>query len=246
MEEKKEWGRPEGGGNRWLLTFNDMLTLLLTFFVMILSMSRMDAAKMGEASSAVGSAFGIWGVEEKTEMRVFDPFILSPGGFSPGDEKREAGEDEGYGLFLQKRDAFFDRIHRGGGMKAQATPQGMSVEIESSLLFPDGSAGINAGGRAALQPLCGLLKGTRPTVRVGVRTNERPSDRERFPTSWELAAARGAQVAQVLVSQGGIPPDKVSLSGYGAAQPAQGAEGKRGNPRREIEITLYFTKVEGR
>ncbi len=230
-------------GSIWLLTFNDMMTLLLTFFVLLLSMSRMDVTKMEEISGAVGSAFGLPGPEEKASVRVFDPFILSSAAFQSGDEgsvRPEKKENE-YETFLKKRDEFIRRCNGQGRMAAKATANGVRISMGGSLVFQEGAAQIAAGGQEGLLAICSLLEGTRPGIRVEVFTSETPAQRERYPTSWELAVARGAGVAQFISARGGAAPDKISVSGYGVMKPAAGKAG--GSPATQggvVEVTLTF------
>jgi chemotaxis protein MotB len=238
----------DGERKWWLLTFNDMLTLLLTFFVLILSMSRMDPSKMREASGAVGSAFGIPGPEEKTEVRVFDPFILSSGEFSAGEQDRAAQgkADVGYQQFLKSRDSALQEINRSSGMNARTTPNGLSVRMDSALFFEDGAVQTGPRSETALAPVCALLKECQPFIRIEAYTNETPADREKYPTSWELAAARGAGVAHYLASACRAVPERVSVSGYAVKPASRVVKDGQGLPDRRIEVAVYFMEGERR
>lgn len=233
----------EAKGSIWLMTFNDMMTLLLTFFVLLLSLSKMDVAKMEEISGAVGSAFGLPGPEEKASVRVFDPFILSPEAFQAGQEQGAVPErkENEYEQFLKKRDAFIRRCSGHGRMAAKATANGVRISMGGSGVFPEGAARIAAEGQEDLLAVCSLLEGTRPYIRVEVFTGETPAQRERYPGSWELAVARGAGVAQFISSRGGVAPERISVSGYGVMKPAARKAGR--SPATQggvVDVTLTF------
>lgn len=227
-------------GSVWLLTFNDMMTLLLTFFVLLLSMSRMDAARMEEISGAVGSAFGLPGPEEKASVRVFDPFILPPEAFPSGG--RQERDEKAFERFILKRDDFIRRCSAQGRLTARAAADGVWIGMGASLVFPEGEVRLAGEGIAYLLAVCSLMEGARPRVRVTVFTEETPADRERHPTGWELAAARGAGVAQFLSSRGGVEPERISVSAYGVMKPAAakagGISGARGGVL-EVAVTFY-------
>jgi len=89
IRRDRDGGESQVGNGVWLLTFNDMMTLLLTFFVLILSLSKLDVAKAKAVSDAVGMAFGVPGVAEKASVRVFDPFVFLPGRLSSTESKRD-------------------------------------------------------------------------------------------------------------------------------------------------------------
>jgi chemotaxis protein MotB len=240
LRREKREQTSEGAGGIWLLTFNDMMTLLLTFFVLILSMSRVDFSKVEEASTAVGNAFGLPGKEEKTEVRVFDPFIFSSGADGAAGERNAgaAQRDDGRDRFLEKRDAFIG-LHRGrSGVTAQTIPQGVRVTIDKGILFPEGEAQFRTARPQDLSDLCDLLEGARVSVRVSAGADETPADGARFPSGWELAAARAARVAEFMVSQGGTDPSNLSVSAYGAMK--QGALKSGWFRHGGLEVTLTY------
>ncbi|HRR42309.1 MAG TPA: OmpA family protein, partial [Syntrophales bacterium] len=76
-------------------------------------------------------------------------------------------------------------------------------------------------------------------AKVEVYTGEVPADRQHFPSCWELAASRGAVVADYLASHG-AEPDRVAVSGYGIAKPAKTGQRGRGTSAGSVEVTLTY------
>ena len=223
------------------MTFNDMMTLLLTFFVLLISLSKLDVAKAKAASDAVGAAFGVPGVAEELSVRVFDPFVFSPGAFE-FDEK-QTGQDvalrDGAGRFIEKRDELVRRFKGGGALSVEASPKGVMISADGAALFKAGSAEPAAEMQAILAPVCPLLEEAGLFAKVEVYTDEAPADRQRFPSCWELAASRGAVVADYLVSHG-AEPDRVAVSGYGIAKSAKPGQRGRGTSAGSVEVTLTY------
>lgn len=233
--------RSRARGGVWLLTFNDMMTLLLTFFVLLLSLSKLDVAKAKAASDAVGAAFGVPGVAEELSVRVFDPFVFSPGPFEF--DGTQAGQDaalrDGAGRFIEKRDELIRRFKGGGALSVEASPKGVIISADGAALFKAGSAEPAAQMQAILAPVCPLLEEAGLLAKVEVYTGEVPADRQHFPSCWELAASRGAVVADYLASHG-AEPDRVAVSGYGIAKPAKTGQRGRGTSAGSVEVTLTY------
>jgi len=241
IRRDRDGGESQVGNGVWLLTFNDMMTLLLTFFVLILSLSKLDVAKAKAVSDAVGMAFGVPGVAEKASVRVFDPFVFSPGAFEF--DGKQAGQDaplrDGEGRFIEKRDEFIRSFDGEGALSAESVPGGLRIVLDGAFLFEAGSADPAAEMQATIAPVFPLLETAGLFVKVEAYANEVPVDKSRFPSCWELAASRGAVVAEHLVSHG-ADPERTAVSGYGVVKRTKTGISKRGAASGSVEITLTY------
>jgi len=252
----------EDAGGKWLLTFNDMVTLLLTFFVLILSMSKLDAPKLKEAASSMRSVFNLTERGEKEKITVFTPFVIPLGRGIPMDEASQAFERERVDLAERiNREArmIAEKIEKGTAavpdagppsgeplMEARVVKDGVSVSLGEKLLFETGKAEMGGGNIPALDALAAILKETDCRIRVEGNTDEVPISTERFPSNWELSVARAVNVVKYFISRGSIPPERLSAAGYADSRPRVEIvnDGSRELNRR-VDILLMLNRNGG-
>lgn len=226
MARKKAHECP-AGAPLWLATFADMATLLLAFFVMLLSFSSIQESKFNEAVHSLKGAFGVMQspptVIEQEEVVVPTPQeselqeILYEFG-----EFREALAEEG----LEKE------------VELTVRPDGVSVRINSTFLFHPARAVLKGASMPTLEKLAATLRRFPNVVRVEGHTDNIPISGELFPSNWELSTARSLAVLRVLEKRG-VSPSRLSAVGYAEHRPVAGnetEEGRRQNRRTEIFV----------
>ena len=145
------------------------------------------------------------------------------------------------------RSDFFGRLRTVLGDRDEVRIVGDRFVFQSEVLFGSGEAEVGAEGRRQLAQLAATLAGIAAEIpdelpwvlQVDGHTDRRPISTARFPSNWELSAARAISVAQVLVDQG-IPPDRVAARGFAEFQPLDPADtlaAYRRNRRIEIKLT---------
>ena len=203
-KNSKKPEEPEQGG-KWLATFNDMVTLLLTFFVLILSMSKLDVAKVNEAVYAINDAFGMLSSAEMGDIKAFEPFILPVKNrhSSLSEKKRELAE----------------HIANIGNMHTEVIEGGVSVILKEKLFFKTGMSEIEEKNYPSLKNLCSILQKTDCQIRVEGHTDDVTIENKLFPSNWELSVARAVKVVKYFISKGNISPERLSAAGYGDSKP---------------------------
>jgi chemotaxis protein MotB len=209
----------------WLLTFNDLLTLVLTFFVLVLALSRMDAAQMREASHSMRMALtAAPGVE-----RFFAPFIV---GLirdreiaAERDKRRNVGEE-----------ALMQAARKIEGSEVRAADGGMIVVIADDGFFHRGQKDMAEGAQAQLAPLCEALRKTSGSIRVETYAAEGTG-------SWDLSIGRAMSVVHYLTKVGGIAPGRLSAIGYADATPP-GNDGSASRAKRKERIEVVVALPE--
>jgi chemotaxis protein MotB len=135
--------------------------------------------------------------------------------------------------------AKFQSLVSSGKLKIRVVRGRMVVEMASSILFPSGEAKLHEEGEIALAQLAGILRTIKDRdFQVAGHTDNVPIRTRKFPSNWELSAARSVSVVKFL-QESGVVPTHLSASGYAEYQPAADnntAEGKAEN--RRIEIVL--------
>ncbi len=261
MKPKKSEGDSQGG--KWLLTFNDMVTLLLTFFVLILSLSKLDAPKLEELASSMRSVFNLSERGAKEDVEVFNPFVkpLGRGGFMENRSLDIAtgklvivdlinGEAQRLGKSLAAKEASFPEGESSfpweKAMEARIVDEGVSVALGEQMLFRTGSAEIGGADQPLLKALCSILRETDCQIEVEGNTDDVPIGNEIFQSNWELSAARAVSVVKYFISEGSIAPERLSAAGYADSRPrAAVVEDKSRDLNRRVEVLLKFNSDEG-
>lgn len=200
------------GGRNWLLPFNDMMTLLLTFFVLILSISKVDTTKVQSASDSVLDAFGSVQEQGLASIRVFDPFVFSESTDHPLPPE-EGFETRPWGS-LDDRDRLVNALNKMTGIKARLLENGLEASFGEGLFFAAGQAEPASADHPGLRELIDVLKRTEAMVRIEDHTKDSPLEKDLYPSVWELSTTRAARFGGILKNRG-IAPRRISISGCG-------------------------------
>ncbi|HEY3353409.1 MAG TPA: OmpA family protein [Polyangia bacterium] len=134
------------------------------------------------------------------------------------------------------------------GVEVTAAGGKIMLTMVDTILFGTGEAELTAPGRELLRGLGGTLKQTRHLIQVNGHTDDVPIKSElkhRFPTNWELSAARAINVARFLQDAVGVAPARLMPVGYGSYRPLAANRTARGRARnRRIEVLLVPVKLE--
>ena len=129
----------------------------------------------------------------------------------------------------------------------QQMKDGIHVNLTEDILFPSGSAEVRESGREVLGKVSGQLGDAKYQIVVSGFTDNVPISRSlssRFPTNWDLAAARATNVVRLL-EENNVPSDKLIATSYGKNKPISSNETEEGRKQnRRIEIHLRPIAVE--
>jgi chemotaxis protein MotB len=227
----------EPRGN-WLLTFNDLITLLLTFFVLILSMSNIEAVKVKGLAGSVKQVLGM-PQEDKGQQAVIESVI--PSLYDEEIQRRRSQQEPASGAMADRRTALAKAFEKLGGQRIVPYRNGLLLSLNEQILFAPGTAEITAGGRDALLALGEILKRTEVSVRVEGHTDDRPIAAGRYPSNWELSLARAVHVVKYFVTECGVAPERLSAVGYADTRPrVENRDAQSRQLNRRVDIVLTF------
>jgi len=235
----------------WMLTFTDLLTLLLGFFVLRLSMSSLGGQGARESFDAVRAAtdFGLVApiVEpEKARGEEKQPETKIPAGSGTGPTDLSQRLSSALKGLSSKANDKLGPLPLTTDIELQDQPAGTLISLGSSI-FQLGSDELSFAAKVQVKAIGGVLKeqlqrGDRFELRVEGHTDNTPINTPRFPSNWELSSARATRVAEQLL-EGGVDPGLVSAVGYASTRPlrnVQVAEGRLrgGEKNRRVEILV--------
>nr|BCX00119.1 MAG: membrane protein [Bacteroidota bacterium] len=210
-----------GGAPEWMVTFSDMTTLLLTFFVLLLSMSEIEVKKFKEAFSYFTGNRAL--LEQPMPIPTMQRQTL-------------VNRSEMYEELVS------DMAEMGMAGKVDVYLEGESIRIVmlDSVTFYSGQAILKPEALAVLDQVAGLLQpDSIEQVWVEGHTDTVPIATAQFPSNWELSGARAASVVRYLIERSRLSPDRFVAVGYADTRPVASnstPEGRARNRRVEIRI----------
>ncbi|WP_338834043.1 Motility protein B [Moorella humiferrea] len=225
---------------RWLLTYSDLITLLMIFFVVMYSISSLNAQKMAALASSLAQAF----------LGAPASGIFPEGGLPSLVAGTEPAMDSGTGLENNEEltelagvKANLERYITQEGLQDQITltnqERGLVVSMYDTILFPRGSAELTPEARALLRQIGRALAGLPNYLRIEGHTDNLPIHTNLYPSNWELSTARAISVVKVLINDAGINPERLSATGYGEYRPVAPNDGETNMAKnRRVDIVI--------
>ncbi|WP_456455864.1 OmpA/MotB family protein [Thermovibrio sp.] len=217
----------------WLTSFGDLMSLLLTFFILLYSMSTISLEKFYQAMKGIIEAFGGHYVVYEERVISGKNIPVQMPNMYPKMRTRRALEEK----LSQIRENL-----RKLGIKSEVVKYGsvIKLRINTDKLFPPGSDRPYPQAIPIIMDLCKKLKELDLPITIEGYTDNIPIKSSRFPSNWELSAARAVSVLRLFL-QCGYDPKKLSAAGFGPYHPIapnNTPEGRAKNRRIEIAIKL--------
>lgn len=228
------------GAERYLITYADLITLLLGLFVILYSSSQVDQEKFKDMSLALSNYFkakdnkvllGGDGVISGHKDGVPEP-ILNP------DTQRSLSEISNEVSESLKK--FIDM----GSIEIKLDENGLVIQMPEKLLFKSGKAEIQPEALVVLDTLAKILEGTNKRISVNGHTDIVPIRTFQFESNWHLSISRAMNVAYKMI-RSGLPEYNLEVKGFGAQRPIADNTSEEGKARnRRVEIILQELTVE--
>ncbi len=201
--------KAEDGDNldRWLLTYADLITLLLAFFVVMYSMSQIDAKKFGRMAQALS------GVLKGGDV-VLDRWDIDPS--ATGHGLLEVGDLKMLQKYVEEKS---EEMGRQEEVITEITERGLVVRIMESVVFEQGATELNPRAMEILDLVAERIKSLPNHIRIEGHTDDREPRSDRYPSDWDLSSARATRVVEYLIDRHGVSPSRISALGYGKHRP---------------------------
>jgi len=240
---KKHEEHEKDNSERWLLTYSDLITLLMIFFVVMYAMSNIDAQKYQVLSQSLNGALnpsgmggsGSGGTASGGGIDVTQ--ALADGQSDKIDPELIAAAEEITKLIKEKN--LQDKV------SVSIQERGVVVGLMNTVLFDPGSAHIKPEAVPTLVAIGQIANGVHNYIRVEGNTDDVPQSSPQFPSNWELSVVRATEVLRLMIDQSGVAPDKISAVGYGEYRPSvpnNSAENRSKN--RKVDIVILSDKMD--
>lgn len=226
----------EAGAPAWMMTFGDMMSLLLTFFILMYSMSSMEAEKFKVTAASIREAFGNSEGQSLPDDAAPAMSDTIPIYQSLGDEMSDAALD----IIESQLQDFVKENELEEQVEVEKDNSGVHLRIKDAALFGPGSANIEQESVAIVDKLGDMLRSIDVPIVVAGHTDNVPIRSPVFRSNWELSAARAAGVARIFVSRGHLP-ETLTVEAYGEYRPLAENDTPEGrSENRRVEI--YYAK----
>ena len=228
---------------RWLISYADFVTLLFGFFVVMYAISSVNEAKYERLSQALSGVFSVTPraqdpiqIGELAEGRFYPiaPIVVD----GPDADPSAADTHDMETLEQAFTQAFADMVG-DGVMAVERAGNWLRITLPNSVLFDAGSADPHIDAFAVIEPVAEILQDNRNAIMVEGHTDNLPIRTDRYPTNWELSAARASAAVRMLAIEG-IAPERMAAVGYGEHHPIarnDTAAGRRQNRRVVLLIS---------
>jgi len=247
------------GAPGWLQTYSDMVTLVLTFFVLLFSMSTISKEKFEQLSSSLSAAFmgtgrgGVYGyndgtvlysVKENTTGDILEDGeeafnegkSAEIGAFTGGNADKEAQKIED---FINEVQNIVEEMDLDEYVKVIEDDKSLTVRMNSVILFDLGKADIKEPGKETLRKIGTLIKQLNKNAVIQGHTDNLPINTMLFPTNWELSTKRATNVVLFLVDECGVDPVKLTATGNGEFRPIAPNDTEENRQKnRRIDIVI--------
>ncbi len=235
--KNKKSGGGGGGGDGWIVTFSDLMTLLLTFFVLLLSMSTIDTAVLKQISSRFSSPFSIMNLRGQGRLperiKLLTKLLLNPADIAVNHERIK---DLLFPEELLPKELNYGNVQEN--LRILEHPEGVVIVLTDSLLFAEGSAELDGKGRALMEILVPVIQAVNADVNISGYTD----NTVKTGVSNDDISARRALSALEVFLKNKLDPGRFSISGYGMDRPLYPNSTPDGRAKnRRIEILLKTT-----
>ena len=231
MGQRRKKEAEGGAASNWLCTFNDLVTLLMVFFVLIFTMGSGDSGGFEEIRNSIRRGLGL-----------LDSVGMGSSGLvkSPIPVRRLSHKDEDLSEVSDEiKDYVADMGSAMPWIEASVTESGVTITLEGSVAFEPGTADIHPRAFPALEGIGKLINRIPNTIRVEGHSDNVPIHTPAYPSNWELSIARAVNVTKYLIEHANVSPLRLSAAGYGDSRPLvlNDTEKHRAMNRR-VEIVL--------
>lgn len=225
--EEESPAEESGGAPAWMATMADLMSLLLTFFVLLLSFANMDVVKFRVMLGSVQDAFGVQRIHPGDfEARATTPVELSMRestamieAMEPSDQAQPRPAPPMDPGIVRKIEDAANRLDLGRVVEVEQTRRGVVVRVKGQLLFDSGSAQLRAEALVFMDEIARMVKLFPYELSIEGHTDDLPITTPEFPSNWHLSAGRAISSLRYLSEVGGIDASRLSAAGFADMRP---------------------------
>lgn len=235
--KKKDGGDKAPG---WITTYSDLMSLLLTFFILLYSMSNVDAAKFKNVSDSLTSILNGLGQTSIIEEQITDAILNEAENNFDGLIQDITVRQEILDMYDKVQD-YVNLEDLDAKVSVTMNRRGVFVDIKEAILFEPGSAEIKETGIIVLKQLEGLINDFENDIVIEGHTDNIPMKTATYPSNWELSTGRAVSVVRFLSEVERVDPKRLSAIGYSEYRPIANNDSRENRAiNRRVNILIIF------
>ncbi len=272
MDEQEQVKCPPPGAPGWLATFADLMSLLMSFFVLLLAFSEMDALKFKQLAGSMSQAFGVQRDVKTKEIPKGTSIIAKE--FTPGrptptplkvmrqhttDDRKNnldfrKGPDKSYEEKKKLAEKRLEQLKKAlkkeigaGQIEVSGDNERTIIRIREKGSFSSGSATLNRRFIPVLKKIADAIDKTPGKIHISGHTDNIPISTYKFRSNWELSSARAVSIVQEILRMKKIPNERIVIQGYADTVPLipnTTPKNRATNRRVEIEVIRQTETVK--
>jgi chemotaxis protein MotB len=224
---KRQVAPTRGGHDRWLISYADLMTLLLALFTTLYAASTIDAQKLAPLSSSIREAFDTPAAAVSGAGSSIVPPVAVVAAQPPREDLQlRLAQDLAEAIKLDRI-----RMHRDA--------RGLILSLPEEAAFAVASSDVSGEARQMIDRIAAAVAQTPNSIRIEGHTDDRPIRTSQYRSNWALSTARASAVVEYLVTSSGLAPERLSAAGYGEFHPRvpnDTPENRASNRRIDIVI----------
>jgi chemotaxis protein MotB len=199
-------------------------------------MSQADSTKFKRISAALQQAFNVDVLQGQAATSVSDG---APQPSTPMDDLINTTEVPQVARLQNKIQAVLDGAAQSPDVQVGTDREGVVIRLSGSYLFDSGRAELKPNSLSVLDAIAGEVRPLPNDIRVDGHTDSTPIDSPRYPTNWELSAARAMAVTRYLSETDGVRSGRLMAAGFGEFRPVAPNDTREHRAlNRRVEIHL--------
>lgn len=240
---KRKQGHAEAPENheRWLISYADFITLLMVFFVVMYSMSSADSEKFRQVSASLQKAFNVDVMQGASNVGILDS---SAAAAVPMDDLIADAEVPQVTRLQNSIQAALNASPQSPDVSVGVDREGVVIRLSGSYLFDSGRAELKPNSLGVLDAIADEIRPVANDIRVDGHTDSTPIDSPRYPTNWELSAARALAVTRYFTETSGVRAGRLVAAGFGEFRPIVPNDTREHrSENRRVEIHLLSSSL---
>jgi len=228
-----EEGAAHESSERWLISYADFITLMFALFVVLYSVSMKDAASKNKAYKSIDKNIAGKKAEEKyaaEEKAAAEKAVKAA--------EKESPQARAMAQLKQQIAANLQKFNKPG-ITVTTDARGLVISLSAVSFFASGDATIEQEKLPELDAVIQVLNPLHNQIRVEGFTDSNPISNQRFTDNWDLSAARAGSVLRYVIDHSLIPPEHLSIAGYGPYRPIADNSTEAGRSlNRHVDIVV--------
>jgi chemotaxis protein MotB len=215
--KRKKEAEGHESSERWLITYADMITLLMVFFIVMYSMANTDLKKFAQVAESMQVAFNAGGIGRRGGSGLLNN--SSSSGNKPLIFQNLPPRQRDFVSVSSDLTTFAQTAGLEGQISVNMNVEGIIISLSDAMVFEPGSTELRPESIETLHEIAKILKTLPNPIRVDGHTDHLPTNSPLYPTNWELSVARAVSIVRYLAEEEDIDPSRLSAAGYAEFKP---------------------------